>query len=628
MFPQSQKSKGQTTIEYIFLVVGLIIFVILVYTLLRSNIINPGEKRINDTTQDVPWSSDFTIFYDNFDSGSIEQWGKISGDWQAKNLGYSQLEISLPEKSTIAGKTSWINYYAETKAAFSGSASTYPSLLGGIGGRVNRLTGGRYVCGVELTSATTAKLVLYRFTDFATYVALNSSIGYIFDSGQHVIAIKLNGNSVGCFLDQVEKVSYEDATPFRYGAISLENQIGLADFDSVRAKYVVGPNPIGPTPSAIPTPDSSPSATPIATISPTPTSEPSPTISPSPIPGTCSDGSELDSCKKDYPPVYCNSAGILINLCSKCGCAYLDICNADESCSSELGPFLNFNVTNHSITGTTATINWTTDMVANYSPLEIGRDVLYGANYSNFKKMLSHSLALTNLQQDSLYHYRINACTTLGCAKSADYTFKTLPELLIQNLTNGSITYSSAIISFKTSTPANYTLEYGILESYGLNKSSSLLRSNFSTSLTNLSNDTIYHYKITSCTNSICNSTPDFSFSTLTYPCKDSDSGIKHGIAGFVWTPYGTFFDSCQGNIQVEYFCEGEHGVVNGPTLKQVNATCTSCLDSICQAPYCSDAGYLATNETGTFYDTCNGINFYCNGTVMDIGDSGNCFVS
>ena len=93
----------------------------------------------------------------------------------------------------------------------------------------------------------------------------------------------------------------------------------------------------------------------------------------------------------------------------------------------------------------TIVILWKTDKTSCPNWIEYGLDTGYGTNVSetifcNTNSTISdtitrHSISLTNLNENTTYHYRVQSCDLFeNCAYSEDYTFTTLsienPELL------------------------------------------------------------------------------------------------------------------------------------------------------------------------------------------------------
>lgn len=83
------------------------------------------------------------------------------------------------------------------------------------------------------------------------------------------------------------------------------------------------------------------------------------------------------------------------------------------------------NVQATAITASGATITWTTDEASN-SVVEYGLTTSYGSSASNAANVTSHSIPLTGLSANTLYHYRVKSTDAAGnTATSVDHTFQT-----------------------------------------------------------------------------------------------------------------------------------------------------------------------------------------------------------
>lgn len=85
------------------------------------------------------------------------------------------------------------------------------------------------------------------------------------------------------------------------------------------------------------------------------------------------------------------------------------------------------NIQASGVTTSAATITWTTDEASN-SVVEYGLTTGYGSTASSASNVTSHSISLTVLNANTLYHYRVNSTDGAGnTATSVDNTFQTLP---------------------------------------------------------------------------------------------------------------------------------------------------------------------------------------------------------
>ena len=83
------------------------------------------------------------------------------------------------------------------------------------------------------------------------------------------------------------------------------------------------------------------------------------------------------------------------------------------------------NVQSSAITASSATITWTTDEASN-SVVEYGLTTSYGSTASNPANVTSHSIPLSSLSANTLYHYRVKSTDAAGnTATSGDHSFQT-----------------------------------------------------------------------------------------------------------------------------------------------------------------------------------------------------------
>ncbi len=162
-------------------------------------------------------------------------------------------------------------------------------------------------------------------------------------------------------------------------------------------------------------------------------------------------------------------------------------------------------VTASGITENGAIISWTTNE-ASTSRLEYGTTTAYGSSTNlNTSMQTSHIQALNGLVGETLYHYRVFSMDEEGnLAESTDYTFKTSipadttpPE--ISSVSASGITTEGAKINWTTNETSTSQVEYGTTTNYGhttaLNTS---MQSSHTQTLSGLSIDTLYHYRVRS----------------------------------------------------------------------------------------------------------------------------------
>jgi phosphodiesterase/alkaline phosphatase D-like protein len=158
-----------------------------------------------------------------------------------------------------------------------------------------------------------------------------------------------------------------------------------------------------------------------------------------------------------------------------------------------------------SITGTDATITWTTDDAAE-SQVEYGTSAGYGLTTTlDANRVTKHSVYLTGLTPQVTYHYKVKSRDASGLwADSADYTFTTgtdpggIPPAIIL-VRAFDFTGSGATIAWETNREATSQVEYGLTTDYGKKTTLDVsLERYHSVDLRALKANKTYHYRVIS----------------------------------------------------------------------------------------------------------------------------------
>ena len=175
---------------------------------------------------------------------------------------------------------------------------------------------------------------------------------------------------------------------------------------------------------------------------------------------------------------------------------------AGDGGSGDVTPPVISGVNASSITSTSAIINWTTDENSS-SVVEYGLTTSYGSTLSGPAGVINHSVELSGLTATTLYHYRvISTDGSNNTSTSGDYTFTTLsndvtpPIISIVMVTN--ITTTGATITWSTDESSNSVAEYGLTTSYGSTVTDNAMVANHSVSLSGLTANTLYHFRVKS----------------------------------------------------------------------------------------------------------------------------------
>ncbi len=182
-----------------------------------------------------------------------------------------------------------------------------------------------------------------------------------------------------------------------------------------------------------------------------------------------------------------------------------------------------FNLAVINITQTSVTITWQTDE-ASTTLVNYGLTPSYGSTATGVSFVTSHSVDLSGLTPDTIYHFQAVSADFWGnTARSADQTFRTLagPDTtppIISNIQVINITETSADIIWQTNELADSRVDYGLTESYELGTvSSSDLVASHILHLSSLTPNTLYHFRVSS-TDEADNTavSSDQTFTTLT----------------------------------------------------------------------------------------------------------------
>jgi len=157
------------------------------------------------------------------------------------------------------------------------------------------------------------------------------------------------------------------------------------------------------------------------------------------------------------------------------------------------------------ITTTSAVITWSTNEVSD-SQVQYGITTSYGSSSTlDTTLVTSHTRTLSNLSPSTTYNYRVISKDAAGnTATSANSTFTTssTPDTtppVISGITAGTLTSTSATITWTTDEASTSQVEYGPTTAYGsLTSLDTTLLTSHGTTLTNLSPATTYNYRVIS----------------------------------------------------------------------------------------------------------------------------------
>jgi len=144
-----------------------------------------------------------------------------------------------------------------------------------------------------------------------------------------------------------------------------------------------------------------------------------------------------------------------------------------------------------------ARVNWLTNLPSS-SRVEYGTTPAYGAAVTDGALRVTHSVVLPDLEEETLYHFRILSTTAGGTtATTSDAVFTTLARPLeIENLTVAGVGDTQFTVNWTTTRPANGLVEYGTDGSYGASTPPAPEMSlTHSVAVTGLAPGTTYHFR-------------------------------------------------------------------------------------------------------------------------------------
>jgi regulation of enolase protein 1 (concanavalin A-like superfamily) len=200
-----------------------------------------------------------------------------------------------------------------------------------------------------------------------------------------------------------------------------------------------------------------------------------------------------------------------------------------------------------------ATVTWST---ADWSTSKVsfGLQLPYNNSVSNSALVLSHSLNLTGLTCNTLYHYNVTSADSTGYAvSSSDATFTTAPctsNPPVISAVSATPSSNSAVVNWTTDVAADSRVDYGLTSAYGANVSSATLVVSHSLTVSGLSCGTLYHYKVTSTNSGGSSSSSDATFNTVACSVGGPVSDDFHSSAlnSSLWS----FVAPCCGFLQMD----------------------------------------------------------------------------
>ncbi|MBU1197176.1 hypothetical protein KJ765_01550 [Candidatus Micrarchaeota archaeon] len=221
-----KKNRGQTATEYLFLIGGAILFVLLIILMLRGSVISSSSHKISaDMDRFFNDYARYYLFYESFDSGNAYRWTPDQGTWGIENSEYLGIGAG---NSTVA-----VTLHNFSMNAFIRTSSN--------GGLIFRKRNASNYYAVMVNVGNTVQLT--RTTDGNTAL-LAGPAAFTGDLQEGVyLRADANGTNVTIYVNNIAYLSVNDLTePLRLGHIGVTSPVDAQAvfFDNIRVFQCVG----------------------------------------------------------------------------------------------------------------------------------------------------------------------------------------------------------------------------------------------------------------------------------------------------------------------------------------------------------------------------------------------------
>ncbi len=160
-------------------------------------------------------------------------------------------------------------------------------------------------------------------------------------------------------------------------------------------------------------------------------------------------------------------------------------------------------VTVSNITATSVTVDWATNEPAT-GEVQYGLTTSYTNSRTDTSLVTKRIITLTGLTPNTVYQYRVRSRDAAGnTATSPNWNFKTAASSdtaapILGGVTVSNITATSVTVDWATNEPATGEVQYGLTTSYGSSKVDTSLVTKRVITLTGLTPNTVYQYRVRS----------------------------------------------------------------------------------------------------------------------------------
>ncbi|MBU1197175.1 hypothetical protein KJ765_01545 [Candidatus Micrarchaeota archaeon] len=218
--------RAQTAMEYTFLIAGALLFVLLVFIMLRSGVFTASEHNIGHQTGTFldEYGKSY-LCYDNFEKTQARNWEPVSGSWSVQNREYAQLD------NGGSGFVSFVQC-APSDFSYQGLIRTMGGLEGaGLIFRAQNTS--NYYQVVLLAASETINLQLVQDSGVTMLDTCSTCFdGALLGTGL-TVRVDVFGNQLTVYVNDVQKLTATDNT-FSEGLLGVYS-VKEGFFDSIRA---------------------------------------------------------------------------------------------------------------------------------------------------------------------------------------------------------------------------------------------------------------------------------------------------------------------------------------------------------------------------------------------------------
>ncbi|NOU67102.1 DUF1080 domain-containing protein [Paenibacillus sp. LMG 31461] len=200
---------------------------------------HPNLSRVYVGTSSGTWVYEYDKYYDrnlfsdNFQDGDSAGWASLLGTWNVAPEGSKVLSIPSVDGQIAAGDSNWTNYSVQAKVKMTGQGS------GGTGASlIFRYQDANNMYAFQLNKADGQIKVLKK--QAGTWTTIGTPVSQPIELNQwYIVKVFVNGSSIICYLDGVEKINMTDTT-FSMGKIGFKAYNISSVYDDVSVKELSG----------------------------------------------------------------------------------------------------------------------------------------------------------------------------------------------------------------------------------------------------------------------------------------------------------------------------------------------------------------------------------------------------